>query len=88
LLHQVWEDSQEHEDGHHLVLKALETDGFLVKGEPDKERRDNAETELGVDIFRASPVLLEHPTLDDQVLVPKWHCEFAVSGVTLRGFLL
>ena len=80
LLHQVGEEDQEHEDGHHLVLQALKRERLLVESKADEQRREHAHGQLGVDVLGAAPVLLERAVLHREVLLPEGDGKLAVAG--------
>jgi len=56
---QLAEDGEEHEHREELVLEALLRRVGVVEAEADEKRDERAEYDLGVDVGRAAPVLLE-----------------------------
>jgi hypothetical protein len=56
---QLAEDGEEHEHREELVLEALLRRVGVVEAEADEERDERAEYDLGVDVGRTAPVLLE-----------------------------
>lgn len=71
LLDKLTENTHQVEDGEHLVLQALDGLGGVEEDETDEERHGAAEDQLGVDVGRRAPVLLEHAARDDLKLAPE-----------------
>ncbi|KAI6753414.1 hypothetical protein HG531_005583 [Fusarium graminearum] len=74
-------DSEQVEDGKHLVLETLDSVGSLEEDETDEESDERAKSGLGVDVNRSTPVLLEHAVEDLLELNHKGSGEFAVAAI-------
>ncbi|TFA97843.1 hypothetical protein CCMA1212_010383 [Trichoderma ghanense] len=83
LLHQLPEDGEDVEDGEHLVLQALDAERGVEEDEADEERDEEAEEELGVDVRRRAPDLLEDALRDDEELGPEGRGELGVRGLVV-----
>jgi hypothetical protein len=78
LLHDRGEDGNDHEDSKEDVLHSGQRVIRLEEGEADEETRDRSQDELGEDIGRCSPVLLEYTNSDGPCLQGKGRCELSV----------